>query len=133
MSPKKDSKNNSVKETNEEQGPMSEDAQMRLKTGATKGGLTKSDGSKPEPSEEDVKSKGGMSKDAQERLIEGARKGGQARAAQLGKEGYQEMGRKGGLTTKDKSGEERAREEGIEIDEAKYKTKSELSDVAKST
>ncbi|KAH8960362.1 hypothetical protein BDL97_06G128100 [Sphagnum fallax] len=114
-------------------GPMSEDAQMRLKTGATKGGLTKSDGSKPEPSEEDVKSKGGMSKDAQERLIEGARKGGQARAAQLGKEGYQEMGRKGGLTTKDKSGEERAREEGIEIDEAKYKTKSELSDVAKST
>ncbi len=43
------------------------------------------------------------------------------------------MGRKGGLTTKDKSGEERAREEGIEIDEAKYKTKSELSDVAKST
>lgn len=44
---------------------MSEDAQMRLKTGATKGGLTKSDGSHPEPSEEDVKSKGGMSEDAQ--------------------------------------------------------------------
>ncbi len=69
MSPKKDSKNTSVKESNEEQGPMSEDAQMRLKTGATKGGLTKSDGSKPEPSEEDVKSKGGMSKDAQVRII----------------------------------------------------------------
>jgi hypothetical protein len=45
-----------VKETKEEQGPMSEDAQMRLKTGATKGEVTKSDGSKPEPSEEDVKS-----------------------------------------------------------------------------
>jgi len=35
---------------------MSEDAQMRLKTGATNGEVTKSDGSKPEPSEEDVKS-----------------------------------------------------------------------------
>ncbi len=65
----KDSKNTSAKGTNAEQGPMSEDAQMRLKTGATKGGLTKSDGSKPEPSEEDVKSKGGMSKDAQVRII----------------------------------------------------------------
>ncbi len=69
MSSKKDSKNSSDKETKAEQGPMSEDAQMRLKTGATKGGLTKSDGSKPEPSEEDVKSKGGMSKDAQVRII----------------------------------------------------------------
>ena len=52
-----------VKMTTE--GPMSEDAQMRLKTGAMKGGLTKSDGSHPEPSEEDVKSKGRMSEDAQ--------------------------------------------------------------------
>ena len=42
----------------------------------------------------------------------------------MGKEGYQEMGRKGGLSTIDKSGEERAQEEGIEIDESKYKTKT---------
>jgi hypothetical protein len=38
------------------EGPMFEDAQMRLKTGTTKGEVTKSDGSKPKPSEEDVKS-----------------------------------------------------------------------------
>jgi hypothetical protein len=56
MSPKKESKNTCVKETKEEQGPMSEDVQMRLKTRATKGEVTKSDGSKSEPSEEDVKS-----------------------------------------------------------------------------
>jgi len=56
MSPKKESKNTCVKETKEEQGPMSEDAQMRLKMGATKGEVTKSDGSKSEPFEEDVKS-----------------------------------------------------------------------------
>ncbi len=35
---------------------MSKDAQMRLKMGAIKGEVTKSDGSKPEPFEEDVKS-----------------------------------------------------------------------------
>lgn len=46
---------------------MSEDAQMRLKKGATKGGLTKADGSRPEPSDEDVESKGLMSPDAQVR------------------------------------------------------------------
>jgi len=56
MSPKKESKNTCVKETKEEQGPMSEDAQMCLKTGDTKGEVIKSDGSKPEQSEEDVKS-----------------------------------------------------------------------------
>jgi hypothetical protein len=56
MSPKKESKNTCVKETKEEQGPMSEDAQMCLKMGATKGEVTKSDRSKLEPSEEDVKS-----------------------------------------------------------------------------
>lgn len=49
-------------------------------------------------------------------------KGGQTRKEQMGKEGYQEMGRKGGLSTMDKSGGERAAEEGIEIDESKYKT-----------
>ncbi|KAK3003796.1 hypothetical protein RJ639_018008, partial [Escallonia herrerae] len=35
-------------------------------------------------------------------------KGGQTRKEQMGTEGYQEMGRKGGLSTKDKSREERA-------------------------
>ncbi|KAG6547987.1 hypothetical protein Mapa_010809 [Marchantia paleacea] len=113
-------------------GPMSEDAQMRLKKGATKGGLTRGDGSNSEVDDQEVEKKGGMSKDAQERLIEGARKGGRARAEQLGHEGYQEMGRKGGLATNDKSGEEAAAEKSIKIDEAKYKTKSKLSKVAKS-
>jgi hypothetical protein len=35
---------------------MFEDVDMRLKRGATKGEVTKSDGSKPKPFEEDVKS-----------------------------------------------------------------------------
>jgi hypothetical protein len=56
MLSKKESKNTCVKETKEEQGPMSDDVQMCLKMGATKGEVTKSDGSKPEPSKEDVKS-----------------------------------------------------------------------------
>ncbi len=56
MSPKKESKNTCVKETKEEQGPMSEDAHMRMKTGVTKGEVTKSGGSKLESFEEDVKS-----------------------------------------------------------------------------
>ncbi|KAL3699974.1 hypothetical protein R1sor_017996 [Riccia sorocarpa] len=115
------------------EGPMSEDAQMRLKKGATKGGLTRSDGEKPDVDDEEVEKKGGMSKEAQERLIEGARKGGRTRAAQLGREGYQEMGRKGGLSTMHQSGEEAAREKGIQIDESKYKTVSPLSDIAKPT
>ena len=42
----------------------------------------------------------------------------------MGTEGYREMGRKGGLSTMDKSGEERAKEEGIEIDESKYQTRN---------
>ena len=32
------------------------------------------------------------------------------------------MGRKGGLSTMDKSGEERAQEEAIDIDESKFRT-----------
>ncbi|KAL0014361.1 hypothetical protein SO802_001430 [Lithocarpus litseifolius] len=46
------------------------------------------------------------------------------RKEQIGHEGYQEMGRKGGLGTRDKSGGERTAEEGIEIDESKFKTKN---------
>ena len=42
----------------------------------------------------------------------------------MGKEGYEQMGRMGGLSTKDKSGAERAEEEGIDIDQSKFRTKS---------
>ncbi|KAG5042349.1 hypothetical protein AAZX31_03G047900 [Glycine max] len=65
---------------------------------------------------------GGKSLEAQQHLAEGRSKGGQTRKEQLGTEGYQEMGRKGGLSTVDKSGEERAQEEGIGIDESKFRT-----------
>ncbi|KAM5556706.1 hypothetical protein ABKV19_024207 [Rosa sericea] len=67
---------------------------------------------------------GGKSLEAQEHLAEGRSKGGQTRKEQIGHEGYQEMGRKGGLSTGDESGGERAAREGIPIDESKYKTKS---------
>ncbi|CAL5210850.1 unnamed protein product [Lathyrus oleraceus] len=65
---------------------------------------------------------GGKSLEAQEHLAEGRSRGGQTRKEQIGTEGYQEMGRKGGLSTMDKSGGERAEEEGVEIDESKFKT-----------
>ncbi|KAL2337729.1 hypothetical protein Fmac_012175 [Flemingia macrophylla] len=65
---------------------------------------------------------GGKSLEAQQHLAEGRSRGGQTRKEQLGTEGYQEMGRKGGLSTMDKSGEERAQEEGIEIDQSKFRT-----------
>ncbi|KAL6531106.1 Em-like protein GEA6 [Orobanche minor] len=65
---------------------------------------------------------GGKSLEAQEHLAEGRSRGGQTRREQLGTEGYQEMGRKGGLSTGDKAGGERAEEEGIEIDESKFRT-----------
>ncbi|CAK8574886.1 unnamed protein product [Lathyrus sativus] len=70
---------------------------------------------------------GGKSLEAQEHLAEGRSRGGQTRKEQIGTEGYQEMGRKGGLSTMDKSGGERAEEEGaeeegVDIDESKYKT-----------
>ncbi|KAI3470897.1 hypothetical protein Pfo_027560 [Paulownia fortunei] len=67
---------------------------------------------------------GGKSLEAQEHLAEGRSRGGQTRREQLGTEGYQEMGRKGGLSTGDKSGGERAEEEGVEIDESKFRTQS---------
>ncbi|KAL3732393.1 em protein H5 [Eucalyptus grandis] len=67
---------------------------------------------------------GGKSLEAQEHLAEGRQKGGETRKQQLGQEGYQEMGRKGGLSTTDESGGERAAREGIPIDESKFRTRS---------
>uniref|UniRef100_A0A452YWY1 Uncharacterized protein n=1 Tax=Aegilops tauschii subsp. strangulata TaxID=200361 RepID=A0A452YWY1_AEGTS len=67
---------------------------------------------------------GGKTLEAQEHLADGRSRGGQTRKEQLGEEGYSEMGRKGGLSTMEESGGERAAREGIEIDESKFKTKS---------
>ncbi|XP_031117398.1 protein SLE2 [Ipomoea triloba] len=64
---------------------------------------------------------GGKSLEAQQHLAEGRQKGGQTRKEQLGTEGYQQMGRKGGLSTGDESGGERAEREGIDIDESKFR------------
>lgn len=50
----------------------------------------------------------------------GRSRGGQTRREQIGTEGYRQMGKKGGLSTADKSGGERAAEEGIE--KSKFKT-----------
>ena len=50
----------------------------------------------------------------------GRSRGGQTRREQLGQEGYSEMGRKGGLSTNDESGGERAAREGVDIDESKF-------------
>ncbi|CAK9319864.1 unnamed protein product [Citrullus colocynthis] len=66
---------------------------------------------------------GGKSLEAQEHLAEGRSRGGQTRKEQLGHEGYQEMGRKGGLSNTGMPGGERAAEEGVEIDESKFRTK----------
>ncbi|PPD70078.1 hypothetical protein GOBAR_DD33050 [Gossypium barbadense] len=66
---------------------------------------------------------GGKSVEAQENLAGGRSRGGQARRDQIGREGYQEMGRKGGLSTVEKSGGEREAEEGIPINEDKFATK----------
>ncbi|KAJ1262422.1 hypothetical protein BS78_09G106300 [Paspalum vaginatum] len=67
---------------------------------------------------------GGKSLEAQEHLAEGRSRGGQTRREQLGQEGYSEMGKKGGLSTGDESGGERAAREGVGIDDSKFTTKS---------
>ncbi|KAK8617279.1 hypothetical protein V6N13_080196 [Hibiscus sabdariffa] len=67
---------------------------------------------------------GGKSLGAQQNLAQGRSKGGQTRKGQIGSEGYEEMGRKGGISTRDKSGGERAAEEGINIDESKFSTRN---------
>ncbi|KAK2991885.1 hypothetical protein RJ640_026755, partial [Escallonia rubra] len=66
---------------------------------------------------------GGKSLDSQERLAEGRSKGGQRRKEQIGEEGYKEMGRKGWLSSTDRSGGGRTEEEGIDIDESKFRTR----------
>ncbi|KAG6418461.1 hypothetical protein SASPL_120665 [Salvia splendens] len=58
---------------------------------------------------------GGKSFEAQEHLAEAVE--GRLGGSSWGRRGYQEMGRKEGLSTGDKSGGERAEEEGVEIDE----------------
>ncbi|AQK85437.1 Late embryogenesis abundant protein EMB564 [Zea mays] len=63
---------------------------------------------------------GGKSVEAQEHLAEGRSRGGQTRREQLGQQGYSEMGKKGGLSTTDESGGERAAREGVSIDESKF-------------
>ncbi|KAJ8764164.1 hypothetical protein K2173_005082 [Erythroxylum novogranatense] len=67
---------------------------------------------------------GGKSLEAQEHLAEGRSRGGRTRKEQLGKEGYQEMGRKGGLSTTEESGGERAEREGVPVDESKIRDTS---------
>ncbi|KAI3734994.1 hypothetical protein L6452_14477 [Arctium lappa] len=62
---------------------------------------------------------GGKSLQAQQHLAEGRSRGGQTRRDQLGAEGYQEMGRKGGLSTGDQTGAGRAKnDDGINVDES---------------
>ncbi|KVI04841.1 em-like protein GEA6 [Cynara cardunculus var. scolymus] len=62
---------------------------------------------------------GGKSLEAQQHLAEGRSRGGQTRRDQLGAEGYQEMGRKGGLSTGDQTGGGRGKtDEGIDVDES---------------
>ncbi|XP_024398409.1 protein EMB-1 [Physcomitrium patens] len=65
---------------------------------------------------------GGRSFQAQKNLAEGRSKGGQARAEQLGHEGYVEMGKKGGSATTDMSSGGAAEAAGRGIDETKFTT-----------
>ncbi|CAH2058650.1 unnamed protein product [Thlaspi arvense] len=67
---------------------------------------------------------GGKSLEAQQHLAEGRSRGGNTRKEQLGTEGYQKMGRKGGLSTGDKPGGEDAEDQGEEMDEPISRTKT---------
>ncbi|TXG50093.1 hypothetical protein EZV62_025968 [Acer yangbiense] len=65
---------------------------------------------------------GGRSLEAQEHLAQGRNRGGQTRKEQLGTEGYQELGRKGGMSTGDhQSGGDH---EGVNTNESKFRTQS---------
>ncbi|GAQ78674.1 Em protein [Klebsormidium nitens] len=64
---------------------------------------------------------GGKSLEAQLHLAEGRHKGGIHRREELGHEGYHEMGKKGGLARSGEDPEQRAQEEGIHIDESKFR------------
>lgn len=77
--------------------------------------------------EHEGRSRGGQTRKDQlghEGYQEMGQRGGQTRKDQLSHEGYQEMGRKGGLSTMEKSGAERVAEEGIDIDESKFRTRT---------
>ncbi|XP_074274267.1 em-like protein GEA6 [Silene latifolia] len=54
---------------------------------------------------------GGHSLEAQQHLAQGRSRGGQTRKEQLGSEGYQQMGRKGGQSTGNRAGGERTEED----------------------
>ncbi|GKD88867.1 Em-like protein GEA6 [Tanacetum coccineum] len=66
---------------------------------------------------------GGKSYEAQQHLAQGRSRGGQTRRDQLGTEGYQQMGRKGGLGTGDQSGGDKNQNQnqtvqGVDFDES---------------
>ncbi|RZC78049.1 hypothetical protein C5167_002243 [Papaver somniferum] len=66
---------------------------------------------------------GGKTVEAQQNLAQGRSRGGQTRKEQLGSEGYQEMGRKGGRSSQSGGGAVRQGskddpEDGLDVDES---------------